>query len=72
MGFARTQGEGGFIISSSSGNYVGTKRVISREMLLEVAKLLGIPEAKREEVISGARSIHIYSGAEEKSGGGGR
>jgi hypothetical protein len=66
--------DGGYIVSTEDGSWVG-KRSISRDMLLEVAKLLGIPEAKRDAVISGTRSIYIYRGTRgapwDKGGSGG-
>jgi hypothetical protein len=62
-------GKGGYVVSKDDGsNWVSSPKDITREQLLEIAKILKIPEGDREKLISGTRSIYIYRG---KGGGGG-
>jgi len=63
---------GGYVFSLEKGNVIITGQTISREKLEEIAKVLGISEAKRKELIEGKiRSIYIYRGTGSAPGGGG-
>jgi hypothetical protein len=51
---------GGFVFSTEGGNVVGTGKDISTDTLKEIARLLGIPEADRDKLVTGTRSVYIY------------
>lgn len=63
MGFvADDTGKGGCVIMSTDGSLVHHSNVDDKT-LDKVAELLGIPKAKRKQLISKTRCIHIYRSA---------
>jgi hypothetical protein len=54
---------GGFVFSIDGGNYVGTKRNIQDDTFEQIAKILDIPKADRDQLIAHKpRSVYVYRG----------
>jgi hypothetical protein len=66
MGFVASGGyNGGYVLTATDGTLVHHANVDDKT-LEKVAELLGIPKAKRKQLISKTTSIQIYRGAKEK------
>jgi hypothetical protein len=52
---------GGYVATTDTRNFVRSVKINDKK-LLEIAKILGIPKAIREKLVSEVRSIYIYRG----------